>query len=197
MYSEADLRITIELSSKLARTFASLLQEGFYRFIAKPVPIRDFLIGLPGFSAEYIESAVQTIFHNGVAADSLESPLHAGDTLALSAAMPGLAGAIFRREGMHASLRSKVEEPVNAASGREGFVLVKLYNQIGADRAVDALLDGARISGASLVSFIKRRVDLRGGGVRIFHEGHRISTDELLNLVSTKQQIELSLRIDS
>ncbi|GAB6038017.1 hypothetical protein JCM15519_25760 [Fundidesulfovibrio butyratiphilus] len=181
------------LSSALARTFASLLQEGFYCFLAAPVSIRDFLLGLPGFSADYIENAVQTIFHNGVATDSLDTPLRAGDTLALSAAMPGLAGAIFRREGIHASLRSTVEEPAHPASNREGFILVKLYNNVGADRIVDILRHGVRLSSGALTSFFKRRADLSHQPMRIFHEGHRIAIDQLLDLVSTRQQVELTL----
>ncbi len=42
---------------------------------------------------------MQTIFINGSAADTLDRPLGTGRYPNLSAAMPGLAGAIFRREG--------------------------------------------------------------------------------------------------
>src|SRR5665647_491591 len=81
--------------------FASLLQHGILLPVDRPVALLPFLLALPGFDAEYIENTVQTIFINGVAVDSLDRSLPAGSTLALSAAMPGLAGAIFRRQGLH------------------------------------------------------------------------------------------------
>ena len=193
MSSEPGCRIRIALPGEQAPKFASLLQQGFYQPIAGPVAILDFLVALPGFSREYIESEVQTIFHNGVATDSLGSLLYAGDTLALSAAMPGLAGAIFRREGMHASLRCTVEETHDPDRNRAGFVMVKLYNSIGSDRVVDLMLRGVRIAAKGFLGFIERRGDLFRDPLRILHEDRAISTDRLLELVAACEQVELDL----
>ena len=110
-------QLTLVLPEEAVAGFASLLQHGILFAVDRPVAILPFLLTLPGFTPEYIEKTVQTIFINGVAADSLDRSLAAGSTLALSAAMPGLAGAIFRRQGLHGSLRSQpvavVEPPVH------------------------------------------------------------------------------------
>ncbi|WP_461208235.1 hypothetical protein [Desulfocurvus sp. DL9XJH121] len=197
MPTDSICRIDIALSRELAAQFASLMQQGFQHPVTGPVAIRDFLTGLPGFSREYIETEVQTIFHNGVATDSLDDLLYAGDTLALSAAMPGLAGAIFRRAGMHASLRATVEEAPHADAERGGFVTVKLYNSIGTDRVVDLMLAGVRLSSSGLASFIKRRGDLFSRPMRILHDGRPVAGDRFPDLVSGYRQTDLSLSIDA
>ncbi|MGE4505938.1 MAG: hypothetical protein AB7D51_11370 [Desulfovibrionaceae bacterium] len=192
MSDAARCTIKIALDAARAKQFASLLQHGFLQPVSGPVPIRDFLVGLPGFTPEYIESEVQTIFHNGVAADNLDDLLYAGDTLALSAAMPGLAGAIFRRAGVHASLRARVAEAAHEEPGREGFVLVKLYNQIGADRVGDVLRGGVRISGRALAGFVRRREDLFGGATRLCAAEQRLADERFLEHLCTQEQVELS-----
>jgi len=99
-------QLVISVPRDSAAGFASLLQYGFLLAVDKPVALLPLLLSLPGFTAEYLEKTVQTIFINGVAADRLDQPLSGGGTVALSAAMPGLAGAIFRRQGIHGVLRS-------------------------------------------------------------------------------------------
>ena len=87
--------------------FTSLLQAGILIPAVRGVSIGAFLESLPGFTADYITDQVQTIFLNGTATDDMETPME-GDNpvLAISAAMPGLAGAIFRRNSLHAALRT-------------------------------------------------------------------------------------------
>ncbi len=92
MTNETIPQLTLDLPDSAVPGFAALLQHGILCPVAGPVQIRPFLLALPGFTADYIEGTVQTIFINGSAADTLDRPLGCGGTLALSAAMPGLAG---------------------------------------------------------------------------------------------------------
>ena len=62
--------------------------------------------------------------------DFAETQILDGSRLALSAAMPGLAGAVLRRGSPFAGLRSRVAERGKDLTGRpeEGFVFLKLFN---------------------------------------------------------------------
>jgi hypothetical protein len=128
--------------------------------VRQPVPILSILLDLPGFTVEYLEKTVQTIFINGVAADSLDRQLPPGSTVALSAAMPGLAGAIFRRQGVHGSLRSRPMVKQSETAPNSGYLRVKLFNSIATDRAVDLLQRGILVKGASFHDFASRREEL-------------------------------------
>lgn len=136
--------------------FNNLLQRGFLVPVERTVPLREFLEQLPGVDQAYISNHIETIFVNGIACDSLEHLLEPGDTIALSAAMPGLAGAIFRRGGLHGSLRSRatVQKTRESASG---YLTVKLFNRISADRGEEILRNGALFSRDVLERFLDRQ----------------------------------------
>ncbi len=136
---------------------APLLQRGFLVPDPGPITLYDFLLDLPGFNHEYITSRIETIFINGCAADSLETTLPTGGTVALSAAMPGLAGAIFRKGGLHASLRSKPARTPTPQRATGGFVTVKLFNMIATDTAGELLPRGILMNGDVLARFFHRQ----------------------------------------
>jgi hypothetical protein len=176
--------LVVHLPEEAVAGFASLLQHGMLFAIDRPVAILPFLLALPGFSAEYIEKTVQTIFINGVAADSLDRTLSAGSTLALSAAMPGLAGAIFRRQGMHGSLRSQPAVTVQPNPAVSGFITLKLFNSIAADRVRDLLIHGIHFSGKALHDFAARQEHLFQPPVVISFNGRQLRSTDLLASVA-------------
>ncbi len=173
--------------------FASLLQHGILFPVEQPIQIRTFLLALPGFSAEYIENTVQTIFVNGSAADSFQALLTAGSTLALSAAMPGLAGAIFRREGMHGSLRSQPTpgSSQRATEGEHGYLTLKLFNAIAQDRVTDLLSQGIVVTGSALCSFAQRQATVLQPPLRLVFAGQEM---DAAMVVAAVQELPL-LRI--
>jgi hypothetical protein len=147
----------------------------------QPETIRSLLTSIPGFTEEYIQETVQTIFLNGVAADSADLPLSPGDRLSLSAAMPGLAGAIFRRGGEHKSLRSNPQQPAQQISSTNGLVYLKLFNSIAAERGLEMLNQGIMISSANLIKFLTTRPEpLTDTIVQIKLDGRVVSTEGLI-----------------
>ena len=86
-----------------------------------------------GIAREYIDQRVQTIFVNSRAVDRPDQVvLHSGDKIALSAAMPGLAGATLRREGLLAAFRQDITYKDGGLSSDEQqsiVVTLKLFNQ--------------------------------------------------------------------
>lgn len=173
--------LTLNLQPAALAGFASLLQHGILFAVDGPVPLVPFLLSVPGFSEDYIERTVQTIFINGVAADSLDRDLAAGTTLALSAAMPGLAGAIFRRQGIHASLRSRPRDSKHQTPGdASGFIIVKLFNQIATDRVADLLAATILVTGKSWHDFAAMRTALFAPPAAVLFNDHIMDVQILL-----------------
>jgi hypothetical protein len=147
------------------KRLASLLQRGILIPCSGSTDLESLLLLLPGCDRDYIGSRIETIFVNGVAIDSLTTILHPGATVGLSAAMPGLAGAIFRKGGMHASLRSR---PISTRKTQPeaASITVRLFNQVAADLAGPILGRGAIMRGAALARFVRNRASqlLAGGG---------------------------------
>ena len=105
---QLDIRIPV-VGSILPYT--TLLQTGIL-VESKPQPtVRAFLGSLPGFTSQYMNERIETIFLNGLPVDDLETIINgSAPILAISAAMPGLAGAIFRKNGFHAPLRTTITD---------------------------------------------------------------------------------------
>jgi len=174
--------------------FASLLQHGVLFPIQKPTPLLSFLITLPGFSADYIEENVQTIFINGVAADNLNQEMVDGTTVALSAAMPGLAGAIFRRQGVHGSLRSKQVTDAPPVQSGAGFLILKFFNSIATDRVKDLLQNGVLVSGKAFVNFARMRGHLFEPPVCLKLNGQELSYADVLKKAENLNSVEVRLK---
>ena len=171
---------------------APLLQRGFLLPCSRPVSLYDFLQGLPGFDREYITSRIETIFINGCAADSLEAALSAGDTVALSAAMPGLAGAIFRKGGLHASLRSQPARAQTKQTTTGGFITIKLFNMIATDTVEDILPRGILMKGSVLARFFHRQQErLHSLLIDIHHDTNSLSLKKARRIAETDDILHL------
>jgi len=186
--------LELEISPEMLTGFASLLQHGVLFPIERPIPLLSFLVTLPGFTAEYIEENVQTIFINGVAADSLQQEMVDGTTVALSAAMPGLAGAIFRRQGVHGSLRSKQLSEVTHSTTEGGHLTLKFFNSIALDRVEDLLTGGIQISGKALGNFAATRAHLFEPPVVLRFKGEELSYSALMKTLQEIDLLEVRLK---
>jgi hypothetical protein len=119
------------LDKKLFPLFTPLLQRGVRVEVRVGGPLRTLLEDQFGLNPEYLKERIKTVFLDGKPVDDWDTALvHDGSVLALSAAMPGLAGATLRRGGFFAGMRSQIthrdkESPI---SPEEGWVMVKLFN---------------------------------------------------------------------
>jgi hypothetical protein len=128
-YSTVSLHLTLD--AKQISSFFQLLQQGFRVKAQVGRSIKNMICEQFGVSPEYIEERIKTIFLDGKPVDDVNTAtVKDGSTLALSAAMPGLAGATLRRGGFFASLRSQIthREDRMAISPGEGLVVLKLFN---------------------------------------------------------------------
>lgn len=116
---------------KVLPAFTPFLQRGFFVQIAAGCSLQTLLCVHFELDSTYVEQRIKTIFLNGVPVDDPAAVfVENGATLALSGALPGLAGATLRRGSPLAGLRSSGSRPdkAYAPSVKPGFVQVKIFN---------------------------------------------------------------------
>jgi hypothetical protein len=159
--AEGRLRITVP-ADRLA-CFFPLLQKGFALGVLAGCPIRAFLRNGLNLTEEYIEARIQTVFLDGKPVDDIDGALiRDGSTLALAPAMPGLMGAMLRRGGYYAPMRSGITHRNDAAPRGigEGRITVKLFGMALRELGPKLLERGIEVDAGDLAQIIR---ELPGG----------------------------------
>ncbi len=147
------LETIITINRKSLPVFSQLLGRGFTTRIRTGCSVKELLKDQLGFEESYIDNRIQTLFLNYKAVDDMDSAIvNHGDVLALSAAMPGLVGASFRKAGAYSVMRSQVSHENGAAStgSYEGEITLRLFNLIAKEEGPGFLRKGIRIRGRDL-----------------------------------------------
>jgi hypothetical protein len=175
--------------------FTTVLQSGIEIKTSRGETLAKFLNRFPGFTAEYLADTVQTIFLNGTAVDDLSLQMTGNNpVLALSAAMPGLAGAIFRKNSFHSALRTETKSVVRKAEQNDYIVVtLKLFNSIASERGVDFLKTGLCIRGDLLAKFLSKRPHLTQQILDIQLEEKKLNHQELLRLLPDLAKVNLNI----
>jgi len=162
MKQDKTIHINLTIDDERVQLFFSLLGKGFQIRAQMGCSIRDFLCQQLGLSPEYIEERIQTVFLNGKAVDDLDAAsINPDAVLALSGAMPGLAGATLRRGGALSKMRGEISHVNENACrpGEEGKVTLKLFNLALKDLGPMFLHNGIWIDGKDLHHFFKQPSD--------------------------------------
>lgn len=165
----------------LPRLFA-IFQQGILLRV-EPGSSMGEVLDAAGFSRGYLEERVQTIFLDGSSVDDVDdAAVKGGSVIALSAAMPGLVGAIFRKGSPVSALRSRTSQGKSArgACGETQQARLKLFN-IVAEEMGPALLDaGVILPGRDLGNFFSgRRELLKDAVVEVALDGELIDPGAL------------------
>jgi len=142
--------------------FFQLLAQGIIGSTIAGSSINDYLTKEIGVGQEYIVHRIQTIFLDGKTVDDVETTfLKQGSTLALSAAMPGLVGATFRRSGFYANLRKQIshEQQSTSSSDQRITFTLKLFNIVAKELGPELFDNGVLINGKVLNNFIVHQED--------------------------------------
>jgi len=148
----------LTLDKKLFPFFTPLLQKGIRVRVQVGCSLSTLLVAQFGLKTEYVNERIKTIFLEGNPVDDLEKALvKDGSVLALSAALPGLAGATLRRGGFFAGLRSQIpqQETTSPVLPGEGFVVVKLFNLLIRELGPIFLERGVFLSAKDFEEFLK------------------------------------------
>ena len=157
------INLCMHVDSALLPLFFQLLGSGFIVDIATNCSIKVLLCEQLGINEEYLEERIQTLFLNAKVVDDVNTCIvNAGSTLALSGALPGLAGATLRRGGFYASLRSQISHDKIASPSPlqgTGKITLKLFNLVVKELGPVFLQKGILIKGQKLQEFIARQLE--------------------------------------
>ncbi len=198
----SSLSLEFHLSPDQIPSFFPLLQKGFTVKARIGVSVQTFLKDHFGLSPEYLRDRVKTIFLDGKTVDDLDKTLILdGSRLALSAALPGLAGAVLRRGSPYAGLRSRVTEKGRNMSGKEeeGFVFLKLFNLLLPELGPVFLRKGILISREDFREFLE---SLPGDIRKRFEEtirveGKGLPADQIRGIIGSSSIAWISLAVPS
>jgi hypothetical protein len=108
--------------------------------------------------------------------------------------MPGLAGAIFRKNSFHSALRTETKSVVRKAEQNDYIVVtLKLFNSIASERGVDFLKTGLCIRGDLLAKFLSKRPHLTQQILDIQLEEKKLNHQELLRLLPDLAKVNLNI----
>jgi hypothetical protein len=128
--------------------------------VATGCSLKQLLCEQLQIDAAYLEDRIQTIFLDGKAVDEIETTVvRPGCTVALSAAMPGLAGATLRRGGYYAGLRRQIShhEENGVCRVGEGTITLKLFNLLITEIGPQVLRHGILMEAGALAAFWDQR----------------------------------------
>jgi len=160
MDAETTPRLTLTVTTSGISRFLPLLGQGFTVKRPAGASVEDFLCRSCGIAQDYLRDRVQTVFLNGKAIDDLAAAVVSdGSTIALSAAMPGLAGAVLRKGGAYAAMRRQISHtsPGGSRAGGPVSVSIKLFNLVARELGPGFLEQGVLIRGADLQDFFRRQ----------------------------------------
>lgn len=160
--------------------------------------IRQVLCHQIGVDPDYLDHRIQTVFLDGMTVDNVDTALlFPGSTLALSAAMPGLAGATLRKGGFYAALRAQISyDPSHKSTPSvEALFRLKLFNLVLKELSPLFLSYGIWIEGADMSALLHLIPDSIGGKCTAIElNGDNVSWERLnsLDLFGKKIQLKVS-----
>ncbi len=156
-------RLCITVPADRVQCFFPLLQKGFVLGVPVGGPVRALLRDGFSLTDEYIEARLQTVFLDGRPVDDIDRAfIRDGATLALAPAMPGLMGAMLRRGGFYAPMRSEITHRDDAAPRGigEGRITVKLFGMALRELGPKLLERGIEVDAGDLARVVR---ELPGG----------------------------------
>jgi len=180
-----DTRLTLRVADTFVPKFFDLLQAGFSVKAVTGESIKAFLCGQLGLSEEYVETRIQTLFLDSKPVDdAATASIEDGSRLALSAAMPGVVGALLRKGGRYSAMRRGISYQTqhNVPGEKTGWVTIKLFNLILKEIGPVFLANGVWITGRAVQDFFSRLPESWFENIlKIELDGNTIESDALLN----------------
>jgi hypothetical protein len=193
-------RVSLGIEAHLISRFLKLIEHGFRMKIKTGRTVRELLCGQLGVSEDYLDNRIQTIFLDGKAVDDADNAwVNAGSRLALSAAMPGLVGATFRKGGRYAALRSSISYSKTKTSGvrGKGKITLKLFNMVAKELGPVFLRNGVIIDGNTFQNFVVDNLeDLKAACSSILLNNTKIGVAQLKELKWADREVFLQVTSD-
>ena len=159
MDTKTPVELIIKADAASPKRLATLFGGGVGVDSTTGCSLRAALCDQLGINNAYLDDRVQTLFLNGKAVDDVDTAqIGPGDTVALSASMPGLVGATMRKGGRYAVLRDNITLATQVACelGTETRITLKLFNLIAPELAPLLLANGVYVSGERLAHLMDK-----------------------------------------
>jgi len=177
--------------------FSSILQAGFRVNVQTGVSIEDLLSDQFDVNPEYVKDRIRTAFLNGKPVDDFSTTImESGDTLALSAAMPGLVGATFRKGGYLAAFRGTIthQRTDKIIEHSAGVVTIKLFNLLPREIGLTFLKRGLMVDSDTARWFFSDPPDaFRRDCKGILVDGQNIHLDRLSQMIASEAFVAFRL----
>ena len=194
-------RVSLEVDQPLLNSLCPLTGSGLAIRARTGCSVRQLLCGQLRIEPEYLADRIQIIFLNGKAVDNVDTAIvTAGATIGLSAAMPGLAGAMLRKGSRYAPMRIQLTEEgpddTAAAKAGESDVVVKLFNMLQREIGPEFLHRGVRVAGRAFGDLIGRLSGAVRSGVNAAEvDGEHVAPNALLAADWSGRQVLLTVRV--
>lgn len=191
--------VTLEGAVGLPGVFTAPLQRGFHVPLDRTRTVRSLFTDCWMLSESFVSERIGTIFLDGNPVDDLDAVrVEPGAVLALSGAMPGLAGAVFRVGSALAAFRRDITRKPTACRAEEatGFVRVKLFNVLIGELGPSFLRTGIFLRPEELVSALEPlRGSPGGAGIVLCCDGERLSRDALTARLARRRNAMIRLTV--
>ncbi|MCX8030042.1 MAG: hypothetical protein N3A59_00490 [Thermodesulfovibrionales bacterium] len=137
-----------------------------------------------GLTDEYIENKIKIVFLDNKPVDDLQSEIiKEFSKISLSAAMPGLVGAILRQNSPLYSMREGISKRACAfCSFKEGYIILKLFNLLINDLGPALLKKGVVLEKQTTVKLLAKFIQLKNLKNAIIN-GKAMKEKELLRII--------------
>jgi hypothetical protein len=192
--------LNLMLANAVYSPFFPLLQQGFLVKAQIGRSIKNLLCEQFEVKDNYLTNRINTIFLDGKPVDDADTAIvRDGSTLALSAAMPGLVGATFRRSGILAGFRSSIthqREDETAEKHNMGMVKIKLFNLVVGELGPIFLKKGIWVRREAAEDMLKHQLNLaKPFIVSAEKDGEKMSHVELAALNWAEQPENVFLKV--
>jgi len=190
--------VSISVEHNMISAFFYFLEKGVKKDIYVGCDIKTMLLDQFNISADYIDNRIKTMFLEGRPVDDVNTTIiNNGATIALSAAMPGLAGATFRRsENIKFSKKTiELKKKVKTYNQEKGIITIKLFNLILREFGPSFLKAGVLVSKQELIEFLSRQENKIKNACKSVKINKNNTTIEDLKHISVEDESEL-LKID-
>jgi len=187
------------LASDQLSIFFPLLQQGLQVKTNIGSTIMTMLCEHFGLSPEYVEGRIKTIFLDGQPVDDLDATIiEEGSTIALSAAMPGLAGATLRRGSYLAAFRNQITYRENKTDipQKDGLVILKLFNLLVAELGPTLLKKGVYFQREDFEVFMQSlSAEFWQACRRVKLDGQNVSPGKILEIIKRENYELMFLQV--
>ena len=193
------VRLLVE-TDLIAACFTPLLTKGIRLMACLECSLKELLCDQLGLAEDYLENRVQTVFLDGHPVDDVgRATVGEGATVALSAAMPGLAGAVLRKGGTLAALRKDITYRSDSTEHEicDGSVTVKLFNMTTREIGPLFLKRGVWLKGTELMEVLDRCADILSKSCRqALYNDIPIGIASLMEKIKSEDGILLQVTVD-